>query len=259
LNIQLIDEFVLDWKLSGKAAASVDAYAKDLTEFFTQTPEPCLTSTKSWLNQTPLVSRRLKKAQAIRAFSVWAVEHAITGFEWWRQVPIAKEKQLPQTTATKDDYLQAIKRTKNARDKAIIETLWSTGLRRGELCALLAEDIDFLAGFVLVRTSKTGKPRIVPLSPAAKRAIRTHLQGRKTNSVFGITPNGVRLLLQRLNAPSAHAWRRGWAVHALRNGVSETSVRAAAGWSSGAMVSRYTHALSGELAVDEFQRSWGTA
>ena len=50
-------------------------------------------------------------------------------------------------------------------------------------------------------------------------------------------------------------WRRGWAVQALRNGVSETSVRAAAGWSSGAMVARYTRALSGELAVEEFRRS----
>ena len=256
MNIQLIDEFVLDWKLSGKAAASVDTYAKDLTEFFTQTPKPCLTSTKFWLNQTLLVSRRRKKAQTIRAFSVWAAEYAISGFEWWRQVPISKEKQLPQSKATKDDYLQAIKRTKNARDKTIIETLWSIGLRRAELCALLAEDIDFLAGFVLVRTSKTGKPRIVPLSPASKRAIRTHLQGRKTKSVFGVTPNGVRLLLQRLDAPSAHAWRRGWAVHALRNGVSETSVQVAAGRSTGAMVARYTRALSGELAVKEFQRSW---
>jgi len=38
--------------------------------------------------------------------------------------------------------------------------------------------------------------------------------------------------------------------------MAKTSVRAAAGWSSGAMVSRYTRALSGELAVDEFQRIW---
>ena len=38
--------------------------------------------------------------------------------------------------------------------------------------------------------------------------------------------------------------------------MSETSVRAAAGWSSGAMVARYTNALSGELAVDEFQHAW---
>ena len=34
------------------------------------------------------------------------------------------------------------------------------------------------------------------------------------------------------------------------------STRAAAGWSSGAMVARYTHALSGKLAVDEFRRRW---
>jgi len=42
--------------------------------------------------------------------------------------------------------------------------------------------------------------------------------------------------------------------------VSETSVRAAVGWSSGAMVARYTSALSGELAVREFQDLgiWGS-
>jgi len=59
-----------------------------------------------------------------------------------------------------------------------------------------------------------------------------------------------------MDIPSAHAWRRGWAVQALRSGVSETSVKAVAGWSSGAMVARYTLALSGELAVEEFRRTW---
>jgi hypothetical protein len=43
----------------------------------------------------------------------------------------------------------------------------------------------------------------------------------------------------------------------LRSGVSEASVKAAAGWSSGAMVSQYTRTLSGELALEEFSRSWG--
>jgi len=71
-----------------------------------------------------------------------------------------------------------------------------------------------------------------------------------------MTGNAIRLRLKKLGVPSAHAWRRGWAVQALRSGVSETSVRAAAGWSSGAMVARYTRALSGELAVEEFQKSW---
>jgi integrase len=60
-----------------------------------------------------------------------------------------------------------------------------------------------------------------------------------------------------IGARSAHAWRRGWAVQALRNGVSETSARAAAGWTSGAMVYRYVNVLSDHLAITEFQRSWG--
>ena len=68
--------------------------------------------------------------------------------------------------------------------------------------------------------------------------------------------NAIRLRLQRLDAPSAHAWRRGWAVESLRNGVSEASVKAAAGWGSGAMVSRYTTTLAGELAIDEFRKYW---
>ena len=116
--------------------------------------------------------------------------------------------------------------------------------------------MNFSEGFLIVRTSKTGKPRIAPLSPSARHALRKHIGKRSQGSLFDMTTNAIRLCLQRLDAPSAHAWRRGWAVHALRNGVSETSVRAAAGWSSGAMVARYTRALSGELAVEEFQRSW---
>ena len=65
-------------------------------------------------------------------------------------------------------------------------------------------------------------------------------------------------VLRCLNAPPAHAWRRGWAVHARRNGVSEVSVCTIAGWSSGAMVARYTAALSNELVVAEFERLWMT-
>ncbi len=44
-------------------------------------------------------------------------------------------------------------------------------------------------------------------------------------------------------------------MHALRIRISETSVRAAAGWSN-AMVVRHTSALSGELAVEGFRRNW---
>ncbi|HIL89155.1 MAG TPA: hypothetical protein EYG55_01425 [Gemmatimonadetes bacterium] len=121
-------------------------------------------------------------------------------------------------------------------------------LRRGELVRLDVEDVNLSDGLLVVRQSKTGRPRVVSLSPSARRAVRRQIAGRPSGS----------LLLKRLGAASAHAWRRGWAVEALRNGVSEASVRSAAGWSSGAMVARYTRTLSGELAVSELHEASGT-
>ena len=87
-------------------------------------------------------------------------------------------------------------------------------------------------------------------------ALRRLVGRRESGSLFNKTGNAIRLRLQRMDIPSAHAWRRGWAIKSLRSGISETSVKEDAGWSSGAMVSRYTSALSGEFAVEEFNRAW---
>ena len=252
----LVSEFVLDWRLSGKAAQTSVNYSRHLLNLSEFDENPDLASVKRWVAQSEFVSVRRKRAQSVRAFGAWADSNGYEIFSWWKQVYLARESEHPQVTATALDYVNTLKKVSTLRDRAVVEVLWSCGLRRSELTKLNAEDVNFAEGFLVVRTSKTGRPRVVPLSPAARHALRKHLGRRTQGSVFGMTPNAVRLVLQRLDAPSAHAWRRGWAVQALRNGVSEASVRAAAGWSSGAMVARYTRALSGELAVEEFRRSW---
>ena len=257
MDIKLVDEFQLDWHMEGKSKQTAKNYAFDLRKFLKEYENPTLSQAKEWVMKTDSIVGRRKRAQAIRAFGKWLAGQGIPGFEWHKQLPLPKEKTFPQQTVVQSDYEKALINAKTLRDKAIIEVLWSCGLRRTELAVLEVTDVDFLGGYIVVRQSKTGKPRIVPLSPNAKRALRRYLQGRTEGSLFKVQSNTVRLILKRLNAPSAHAWRRGWSVQALRNGVSETSVRAAAGWSSGAMVARYTRALSGELAVQEFQRSWG--
>ena len=70
--------------------------------------------------------------------------------------------------------------------------------------------------------------------------------------LVGMSSNAIQQLMKRLDAPSPHAWRRGRAVHALKRGISQVSVQTAAGWSSGAMVARYTSGMSAELAISEF-------
>ena len=256
MDKSLLGEFQLDWKLSGKAASTATNYAQWIKDLLSQHQDPTLVDVKEWIASTASVSLRRKRGQAVRAFGTWAEHNNYELFTWWKLVPLAKERQRPQTTTTELDYKKAICAASTLRDKAMVEVLWSCGLRRSEIARLDIADVNFSEGFLIVRTSKTGKPRIAPLSPSARHALRKHIGKRSHGSLFGMTTNAIRLCLMRLGAPSAHAWRRGWAVQALRSGVSETSVRAAAGWSSGAMVARYTSALSGELAVDEFHRGW---
>ena len=259
MDKSLLGEFRLDWLLAGKAEQTANNYVSGLTLLLKQFPEPSLGDVKTWLASIESIVSRRKRGQAVRAVGQWAESNGYDVFPWWVRVPLAREIKKPQETATDGDYRKALQDARTLRDKALIEVLWSCGLRRSEIARLEASDVNFSEGFLIVRTSKTGKPRIAPLSPSARHALRKHISKRSQGSLFDMTTNAIRLCLQRLGAPSAHAWRRGWAVQALRSGVSETSVRAAAGWSSGAMVARYTFALSGELAVEEFQRSWGVA
>jgi integrase len=256
MDTSLLREFQLDWQLTGKAHRTASDYVSAVLALISQYPEPTLADVKQWIASTSSVTTRRKRGQAVRAIGKWADEQRYEVFAWWRQVPLIKEMTRPQTTVTEIDYRKALISANTIRDIALIEVLWSTGLRRSELERLQIADVNLPDSFLLVRTSKTGKPRVVPLSPQARNALRRHLKGIEAGSVFQMTSNAIRLCLNRLEAPSAHAWRRGWAVRALRAGVSEASVKAAAGWSSGAMVSRYTKSLSGEIALDEFSRSW---
>ena len=157
---------------------------------------------------------------------------------------------------TDENYRDVLSRCVTVRDKALIELLWSTGLRRAEIERLGVEHIDFAGSFIVVTVSKTKRPRVVPLSPTASRALRRQIGKQETGSVFKMTGKAICCCLKKLDAPSAHAWRRGWAVHSLRNGVSETSLKSVVGWSSGAMVSRYTSALASDLAISEFEKIW---
>jgi integrase len=258
LDQGLIDEFQLDWKLAGKSAKTAEAYARSLMLLSSNVDKFTLSAVKSWVAATPHTSVRRKRAQAVRAFGQWCEKNEYDMCAWWKQVPLVAEKSKPQTTVTPEDYRSSLARMKPPRDKAVIELLWSCGLRRSELAALTVADVDLANGCLVVRESKNGKPRVAPLSPAARRALRRYLGARSTGSLFGMSSNAVRLLLKRSGVPSAHAWRRGWAVHALRSGVSEASVRAAAGWQGSAMVSLYTRTLAGELAMDEFSRVWSS-
>lgn len=252
----ILDDYVSSWLLSGRSLKTVLEYRRYQSRFIEWSANLEFGSAVEWLLIMPSNSTRRQAARALRSLGKYLEALQIQELTWWRHVPLTQEKPTPQATVVVDDYRQAKVLDLSIRDRAIVEVLWSTGLRRSELSRLTVVDLHVTKRAVLVRSPKNGKPRVVPLSDVAFAAVRAHIGERTEGSIFGMSSAGVAAMLKRHGLPSAHAWRRGWAVESLRRGVSEASVRTAAGWSTGAMVVRYTAALSQEIAIEEFRRSW---
>lgn len=250
-----LSEYRADWVLSGKAPSTVDTHLALLRRFAVETSAQTVEEARRWVVAAPTRSMQRKRAQSLRSFGRWSHRIGDNDLPWWEQIRVPVERERPQPTATAQDFSEGLQRLSGARDRAILGLLWGTGLRRSEVARLQVADVNLSDGFLIVRTSKNGKPRMVPVPPISARLLRRHLRHWSEDSLFGLGPGGIRLVLRRHGLLPAHAWRRGWAVEALRSGISEASVRSAAGWSSGAMVARYTRAMASELALEEFKRA----
>jgi len=95
-------------------------------------------------------------------------------------------RRLPAIPTTREvlQFLRAIdtRTPRGVRDRAIFETLYSTGLRASELAALTPADVDLAEGLVRVRSGKGGKSRIVPLGKIAARWIGRYLAVRRASA-----------------------------------------------------------------------------
>lgn len=126
------------------------------------------------------------------------------------------DRKLPRhvmAPAEVEAFLSSIelKRGHGLRDRAIFETLYSTGLRRAELVALALDDLDLDRGTVRVREGKGGKDRIVPIGARALAFI-----GRYVNEVRPVSPEVETLFLTGRGAPLTKSALSNLAVDRLR-------------------------------------------
>jgi len=201
---------------------------------------------------------------------------AIKAYFRWRELTIGKpnpvytmrspkaEKRLPQVLNERDTAAlveadSSMNSRAGLRDRAILEVLYSAGLRVSELTGLDWRDIDEQLGLVMIRSGKGNKDRLVPIgAPAldalcAWRAIMpgavsadcpviTNLRGSR------LTPRAVqnivarRLICAGINTPiTPHGLRHSFATHMLNAGADLRSIQEMLGHSSLATTQRYTH------------------
>ncbi len=149
------------------------------------------------------------------------------------------------------------------RNKAMIETMYSCGLRVSELCGLKMNDLYMEEGFLRV-TGKGSKQRLVPMSPTAIKEITTYIDGTRKHidikpgfesflflsirrgkpisrvMVFDI----VKKLVQEAGvnkSVSPHTFRHSFATHLLEGGANLRAIQCMLGHEKIATTEIYTH------------------
>jgi len=147
------------------------------------------------------------------------------------------------------------------RDRAILETLYSAGLRVSELVGLNTENVDFISNLVKVM-GKGKKERIVPIGEKAVDALKDYLDHRMSSqrAVFlnksgtRLTDRSIRNIINThiLNTSvrmhvSPHALRHSFATHLLNRGADLRSVQELLGHVNLSTTQIYTHVTTERL------------
>ncbi len=190
------------------------------------------------------------RALTLMKFFRWLKEERVILADPAERIPIPKERQrVPryvspaeiETLLTQPD----VSTPWGLRDRALMEVLYSSGLRISEALDLEIEDINYSEGFIYVRNGKGGKARTVPMSQTAGHWLtRYMLEGRRKMEVdcsrlVFLSRDGARLsrqsaaeafrrYVQSAGLPawlSPHSLRHACATHMLHNRADLASIQ----------------------------------
>jgi len=179
-----------------------------------------------------------------------------------RTLPTYLDRAEMETLFAEAEQRAAAGGFREARDLAMLEMFYSSGMRLSELAGLNDPDVDVVSDQVKVR-GKGKKERIVPIGRHAATALRRYVRqrdrllaayGASTRAVFvngrgkRITPRGIQLAMKRLFSTLArskdlhvHALRHSFATHLLDAGADLRSVQELLGHASLGTTQVYTH------------------
>ncbi|MDH4231941.1 MAG: tyrosine recombinase XerC [Nitrospirota bacterium] len=214
---------------------------------------------KDGLSRTT-ASRRLA---SVRSFLNFLCREGFIKYNPAKLVSTPKtEKKLPQFLSV-DDVFSLIEKPDgigfiHARDKAILELLYSSGLRVSEIAELNADDLNTKEGLVKVR-GKGKKERILPIGSKAIGAIKSYMVEKmllkKKNRAMFINRSGTRLsdrgvrrivvkysrLIGIYGQIGPHTLRHTFASHLLQAGADLRVIQELLGHSSLSTTQKYTH------------------
>lgn len=222
-----------------------------------------------------------RRAASARVFTEWAVQRGVLESDVAARLASPKRAhRLPsvltaeQAAAVLDVAAESADSPVGLRDLAILETLYATGIRVGELVGLDIDDIDMTRRTLRV-LGKGGRERTVPFGVPAERALaawlaegRPALQGAASGAAAflgarggRIDPRAVRSVVHRTADAvdgvadiGPHGWRHTSATHVLEGGADLRAVQEILGHASLATTQVYTH-----VSVERLRKTYEQA
>jgi site-specific recombinase XerD len=193
------------------------------------------------------ISRKLAAVRALLRFTLGPERVPDTPFRprRTRRLPDApKEREIGEVLAGLDGDGPL-----PLRNRALVELVYSAGLRSAEAVALDLGDVDFEQELIHVRQGKGAKDRVIQLGEQASflvaeylRAARPHLARGANNALF-LSSHGRRLdtsTLRRL-VPHPHRLRHAFATHLLEGGADLRTIQELLGHASLSTTQMYSH------------------
>jgi len=268
----------------GLAVKTLEAYGRDLSQFAeylqdrgTSDPkaidEACLIGFLQRLTKDKLASSSIaRKMTAVRCFVKYLISQGQVTRSPLEAIPAARPpKRLPKTLDVNEiaRLLAApdMSDELGLRDRAMLETLYATGLRVSELISLKTDDVNLKTGFVRC-IGKGSKQRVVPIGEIAARLIEQYIdrsrgrlaKGERSEYLFlsnlGRPMSRVRFwMIVKKHGRAAgirkpitpHTLRHSFATHLLERGADLRSIQEMLGHASIATTEVYTHVTRDHL------------
>jgi len=261
----------------GRALKTVENYDHYLTRFlgFIKNDNPANITDASvrefrlWLNRqsasqgkgsTETLSKKTQNYYliALRAFLKYLARENIKSLAPER-IELAKVGERSLDLITREELARLLKSPNgkeltDLRDKAVLELLFSTGLRVSELCSLTS-DINLNSEELSIR-GKGGKVRVVFISDDAKNAVKKYLAARKDmkEELFPLTRRSIERIVKQHAIKSGiskkvtpHVIRHSFATDLLSNGADIRSVQIMLGHANISTTQIYTHVTDKHL------------
>ncbi len=219
-----------------------------------------------------------RKLASIRSFFQYLVREGVISRNPAKGVATPKAEQYLPNTLTIDEIFRMLdapdkSNSSGLRDRAILELLYSSGIRVGELTQLNCDDVDLELGIIKV-LGKGRKERIVPIGSKAIEAIRDYLRRRVFSSGDGnecplfintrsgrLTDRSVRRIVGKYGkrcvfgkSITPHVLRHTFATHLLDAGADLRDIQELLGHVSLSTTQRYTH-VSMDGLMDVYDRA----